>query len=1144
MLLSLLQEEPAMHCAIRKLLSITLTIALLLGISVSASAQFKASIQGTVKDSSGAVVSGASVTVSNQETAKSQQVTAGEDGFYRVAGLAPGKYTVSAEFTSFKKKVIEDVVVNAEEPRGVDIILDTGQVSESVTITATTEAAPLQTENGDTGRAITTKELLRIPQVGRDPYELVRLAPGVFGDGARAGNGGSVGLPNTTGPGGSNNSIFSTENQVPVTANGQRLSANNFQIDGVSVNSLTWGGAAVITPNQESVKEIQVLSSTYSAEDGRNSGAQVKVVTQNGTNTLHGSAFFKYNDPDLNAFNKYNGPDNAPPVRVNQQFRQFGGSLGGPVVENKLFYFFSYEGLRNNSTNFFNEFVETPQFRQLVVSQRPNGLTARVFQTPGLEPRIVNILSRDCSALPGRPCAVVNGGLDIGSLTGATGQYVSLGNQAGGGLDGIPDIQFAQFAVPSEISGNQYNFRIDYNWNENNQFALSSYITKFDGLTADGAGRSRSIGDIFSKRTNPSFALTYIRTFAPTLLNEARFNFTRFGYNEIESNQDVNFGIPRIEVEGLPFDRIRFGAPRGEGTPGVFAENTYNFRDTLSKVWGNHSLRTGVDIRWEQSNNSLGGGARPLYSFVGLWNLANDTPIFESINADPNTGFPADAQRYFRTRDYGLFIQDDWKFKPNLTFNMGLRYEYFTPLREKNGQLSTLQFGSLGLQNAKLVTTDELYEPDRNNFAPRLGFAWSPGRFESKMVLRGGFGVSFNRHPLAPFLNSRGNPPFFARYNLCCGTATTDFGTPFAGGQILYALGSSNSPFSYPVNPALAQGIDPVTGSPRGGAVEIYASPPENPNAYIYNYSLEAQYSLPAQILATLGYQGSSSHKLTRLVNQNYLYPNNPAFFAVYFPTPDVNANYNGMNVRISKQFSQGLQLDAMYRWSKSIDTLSYEGPGFVTNQSYPQDQRFERGPSDYDVRQHFILSGLWDLPILRGRSDWVGKAFGGWQINGIFTAHTGFPWTPLIGECTSTPGGPELCPSRPVDYFGGALDDKSDEAFIRAGGNFPGGGALFFDTSKPANRVPGVGRNIFRGPRYSNIDLSFVKRIGLPNFSILREGAGLELRANMFNVFNMLNLAPFGFFSPSTDVRNPNFGRATSGLSGRVIELQARFNF
>src|SRR4030095_12357607 len=196
----------------------------------------------------------------------------------------------------------------------------------------------------------------------------------VFGDGARAGNGGSVGLPNTTGPGGSNNSIFQTENQVPVTANGQRLSANNYQIDGVSVNSLTWGGAAVITPNQESVKEIQVLSSSYSAEDGRNSGAQIKVVTQNGTNTLHGSAFFKYNDPDLNAFNPYNGPNNAPRVRVNQLFSQFGRTLHGRVVKNQLFYFFSCEGLRNNSTNFFNEFVETPEFRQLIINRRPNGI--------------------------------------------------------------------------------------------------------------------------------------------------------------------------------------------------------------------------------------------------------------------------------------------------------------------------------------------------------------------------------------------------------------------------------------------------------------------------------------------------------------------------------------------------------------------------------------------------------------------------------------------------------------------------------------------------------------------------------------------------------------------------------------------------
>lgn len=1122
-----------------------LCLVLLLALAVTVSAQFKASIQGTVTDPLAAIIPGATVTVTNQETGKLQQVTSGNDGFYRITGLPPGRYTVSAEVTGFKKRVIEDVTVNAEEPRGVDFKLETGQVAETVTVTAAAEVASLQSENADVMRAVTKTEILRIPQVGRDPYELLRLAPGVFGDGARGGNGASVGLPNTTGPGGSNNSIFQTENQVPISANGQRLSANNFMIDGVSVNSQTWGGAAVITPNQESVKEIQVLSSTYSAEDGRNSGAQIKVVTQNGTNDLHGSAFIKYNDPDLNAFNRYNGPD-TPPVRVNQLFRQFGASLGGAVIKNKLFYFFSYEGLRNNSTDFFTTFVETPQYRQLVIDRAPNSVTAQVLQADGMDPRITAILPRDCSFVPGVPCQVVDGGLDLGSPTGSVGEYVPASQPEGGGFDGIPDVMFAQFAQPSQIHGDQYNFRFDFNSSEKDVFAFSTYITHFSGLASDREGQSRPIGDINSVRTNPAFTLTWLHTLKANLLNEMRFNFARFAYNEIESNQDVNFGIPRVEVEGYPFDRIRYGAPRGEATPGIFAENTFNFRDTVSHIIGVHALKYGFDIRWEQSNNALAGGARPDYSFSGLWNLANDTPIFEAINADPRTGLPSDNQRYFRTKDYAGFIQDDWKFRPNLTFNIGLRYEYFTPLRESRGQLSNFILGPNNLADGKVVPVDELWEPDRNNFAPRLGFAWSPAAAKDKMVVRGGFGVSYNRHPSAPFLNARGNTPFLARFNICCGTSLLDgSGTPFADGQILYTLGASNSPFSFPVNPVLGQGIDPVTGGVNVGAVEIYGSPPQSPNAYIYTYSLEVQRELPKQIIASLGYQGSSSHKLLRLVQQNFLFePNNPDFFAIFFPTPDVNANYNAMNLRITRQFAQGFQIDGMYRWSKSIDTLSYEGPGFVTNQTFPQDLAQERGPSDFDVRHHFVMTALWDLPIFRTRKDWIGKAFGGWQINSIFTAHTGFPWTPLIGGCVSTPGGPQLCPSRPAESFGGALNDTTDEAFIRPDGNFPGGGAAFFDTTAPGDRPPGIGRNVFRGPRYSDIDLSFVKRTVLPNLHVLGENAALELRANLFNAFNLQNLEPFGFFSPSTDVNNPNFGRATKGLSGRVIELQARFSF
>ena len=357
---------------------------------------------------------------------------------------------------------------------------------------------------------------------------------------------------------------------------------------------------------------------------------------------------------------------------------------------------------------------------------------------------------------------------------------------------------------------------------------------------------------------------------------------------------------------------------------------------------------------------------------------------------------------------------------------------------------------------------------------------------------------------------------------------------------------------SYPANPVLGTGINPATGAPRVGQVEIYGSGQDQPNAYIYRYSLEGQYELPAKMTATLGYQGSSTHKLVRIVNQKYLYVR-PSFVSdAFFSQPDVNANYNALNAQLTRRFSDGVQFTGNYRWSKSIDTLSYEGPGFVTNQTYPQDQRTERGPSDYDVRHNFNLTALWDLPFFRTRKDLVGKLLGGWQVNAILTANSGFPWTPLIGNCTSSLTSDSVCPSRPIGYKGGAGNDTSNNAFLTRS-NFanylnPDGSLrnenLFFNTAENQAARPGIGRNVFRGPRYSAVDLSLTKKFGLPTALRLGEGAGFEIRANFFNLFNQLNLAPFGFFSSSTDIRNPSFGKATAGLAGRVIEFQARFSF
>ncbi len=718
----------------------------------------------------------------------------------------------------------------------------------------------------------------------------------------------------------------------------------------------------------------------------------------------------------------------------------------------------------------------------------------------------------------------------------------------GAGFDGIPDIQFARLGNPSSFVGNQYNTRIDFQATEKDTFTVSTYFTPTDNTGANSGARSRPMADINSPRFSWSAAAIYNRILSATKFNEFRFNFNKWSFDEVTANPDVNFGIPRVEVEGLPFDRIRFGADRSEGTPGIYSESQMEFRDTFNWVIGNQSIKIGGEWRREKNGNSLVGGARPLYSFVGLWNLANDAPIFYSINANPTSGGPATGEREYSSNNFAFFVQDDWKFRPNLTVNLGLRWEYFSPLSDKSGQQSNIFLGTRGVVDAQVRLVDKLYESDWNNFAPQIGFAYTPKMLDNKGVIRGGFGIGYNRLPNAIFLNARGNPPFFARFNICCGHT----GEPFANGRILYALGTSNSPDSYPANPVLGQGINPATGTPIGGAVEIYGAPQNLPNAYVYRYSLEGEYELPYKLVGTLGYQGSAGRHFIRLVNQNFVFAeiNPSAFDAIYFASPDVNTKYDAMNARLRRRFANGFQIDGIYRWSKSLDTLSYEGPGFVTNQTFPVDNSTENGPSDYDVRHNWVVSGLWDLPIFRGDNSWVGKLLGGWQLNGIWTYHTGFPWTPKIGPGIRGPSGREFGPVRPVRFLGGEPLANTNDNFLSPGGIFAGPGSAFFQTGlNPGpntylNNPPGVGRNVYRGPKYRALDLSIVKRFRLDGLLGMREGSGLDLRANFFNIFNQLNLANFGFGDDSTFADRSQFGKAFNALSGRTAELQVRFSF
>ena len=416
--------------------------ALFLFASISASAQFNASLSGTVQDVTNAVISGATVTLVNSGTQQKFTTTSTGEGFFHFTELPPAKYSLTVTAQGFKTSNIDNIDVVAETPRNLDVKLTSGGDTESVQVNAE-ELPVLQTDDANVGRTLSSEEIQRLPIFGADPYELLRTAPGITGDGARNGTGQAVFLPNNVGVGGSNSGIYQTENQIQIAADGQRVSDNNILLDGVSVNSLVHGGAAVVTPNQESVANLTVVSTSYDASDGRNSGAQVKVTTKSGTNNLHGSLYFLYNEPGLNAYNRYGGPTSgSKPVKVAIKQRTYAASIGGPIVKNRLFIFGSFQGYgQGNNTISSNLYVDTAQYRAAVIAARPGGLSAATLASAGTAPRIRNVIATDCSlyannqslfvpnkvngsgpvvtqtATSGPYCNVVTGGIDIGSVT-------------------------------------------------------------------------------------------------------------------------------------------------------------------------------------------------------------------------------------------------------------------------------------------------------------------------------------------------------------------------------------------------------------------------------------------------------------------------------------------------------------------------------------------------------------------------------------------------------------------------------------------------------------------------------------------------------------------------------------------------------
>lgn len=1140
----------------------------------SAKAQFRASIQGVVTDPQGAVVPGVAVTLVNTETGQVATSTTTGQGIYNFNALPPSRFSLTAEKSGFQKKVLLDVQLIPEQANALNIQLSVGVSTETVTVSGT-GVPPMDTETASISGTITSNEIQHLPSFGRDVFQLAQLAPGVFGDGAQGSGGGTSSLPGTD-QAGSNSSdgIFKTENGPQISSNGGQTNQNGITIDGISTVSAVWGGSSVITPGEDSVQNVKVVSNSYDAENGRFSGAQIQVTTKAGTNDIHGSLFFKADRPGLNAyqrwspnFNNTGTPAQRGLLRDTQRFNQFGGSIGGPIWKNKIFGFFNYETLRNNTSSTNTGWYETSQFFKQ--ASPANSIASHYLNYPGEAAAYSAIISATCTnagLTEGAKCRTIPGqGLDIGSpLKTALGThdptFVDHNTPGvGGGLDGIADITLATTSSPNKVTDVQYNGRLDANITSKDLLTFTLYWSPSDTSGYNGPARAANFRN--KNIVNDAFAGLWNHTFSSSLLNEVRVNAAGWRWNMIATNPQAAYGLPvaNFGISGSP----AYGSitPNTFGTPGpsVFDQWTYGYQDILTKIAGRHSLKFGFQGTRLSYLNENASAVRPSYNFLNVWDFLNDAPYSEDGNFNPLTGNVTLNRQDDRENLFGVFIQDNFKLRSNLTLNVGLRYSYFGPMYTKQGNLSVIQFGSganflTGL-NARIG--GELFQTAKANIGPQLGFAWSPSSDNGRLVIRSGFGLNYNQEEIAVSANGNGNPPSTVKVSICCSTSTQK--QP----NIVYGVPSDpHSLFGYPSNPSTISAYDsnnlPLTGFP----VSVVGFPARVPTNYTYHYSLDTQFDLGHDWIATLGYQGSTARHLLLETNQNVIasatgIPFNPRVQSVDFFGNGGNATYNALLTGLKHQFSHSFLADVEYSWSKSMDDGShpyYKDP-------YPYNSRLAWGRSDYNVGNAFKAYGLWRPTLFRGQHGWLEKIAGGWSLSSILNIHTGFPWTPIYSVSNLYYQGSGFGTLRPAAYLGGAGSDTSNEAF-KSGStgpnkNFPNGGSAYF--TAPASHVPpgpkpppfpvaygrpqdpGIARNSLNGPNYRAIDATITKAFGLPKLPVLGEDAHFEVRADAFNVFNNLNL---NAGSISNIVTSPNFGQAQKALGSRTVELQARFSF
>lgn len=1149
--------------------------------TVLVQAQYRTSIQGVVTDPTGAVVPGATLTLTNPATSEKQVRVSDDSGVFNFNALAAAPFRLEAERKGFEKKVIENIVLVPDQANALTVELTIGAESQTVNVDASLAPA-VDTQTASVNGVISSNQVQHLPSFGRDPLKLVQLAPGVIGDSGQGNGGNGFNLPGTeTGGGasGGDDGIFKIENGVQAVANGGQTVTNGVVVDGISTASAVWGGTTVITPSEDSIDNIKVVSNSYDAEYGRFSGAQIQFTSKGGSNQFHGSGFFTAHRPGLNAYQPWNGPGGPTAnLRDGHRFNQIGGSIGGPIWKNKIFAFFNYETIREHSTTTSNQWAETPDFDALAQS---GTIASTLVNYPGngiLNKGILNVSCSDAGLTEGTNCHAVSGGLNVGTPLNKslfpTGQVVAgqdpswgndptlpgLGGDGTGGTENlgtVADITKYVVTNPIDLTEVQYNGRLDANVTSKDRIGFTIYYVPADKSFYNGA---RAL-DIFNHhQISEALSGIWNHTFSATLLNELRVNAAGWRWNEIKDNPQSPAGLPpaRLDFNVGSVSINAFGPNVGSHLD----QWTYGYKDVATKIIGPHTVKFGGEATRLFYLNSCYGCAVPAYGFFNLWDFLNDAPRREGfIFADPHTGKPTAQRQDDRENIFGFFVQDDWKVRRNLTLSLGLRWSYFGPLTDKGNNMYVAHPGAGANYLTDLVVRKgDSWSAQKNNFSPEIGFAWSPTRFNDKLVFRGGYGLSYNQEEIAISANINANPGLsIGEYIQMASPSGPDPG-------ILYAVSSDpHDAFGYPANPNFKLDFG-SNGLPATGSAGVAVWPGTMPTLRVHHYSFDMQYDIGHNLVATLGYQGSLSRDI--LFHQNVLalpatkgYALNSSINGGDYWSSIGTANYNAMLAGLKHQFSRQFMADAQFTWAKSMDNTSrpYSEP------YYPFARSFSYGRSDFNVGKSFKLFGMWQPVFFHGNNAWMEKIVGGWSLSGILNIHSGFPWSATTNVQTS---GSLYCGQcgytnlYPAAYLGGAGTSTSNDAFKnKATSNFPNAGTTYFAEPAPCSPTvttncyvtyssgsgttlppaPGVHRNSLTLPGYRGVDLTLSKAFGLPNAPVLGESARLEFRVDAYNVFNTLNLDPTQI---SNNIGSSNFGTITGALAARTVTLGLRFSF